>query len=775
EGLVRKASERDAAYSEELSELEALHTAIAAELLDEATRSRFTEALSKDCRDIADILRAVYLLRSAAANVWDLVCGYGELWSSRLLTGLLSADAHETAPVTLLDARDVLTIELGELGPVVDWPASRANIAARVGEDFHGHVVVPGFIARLADGVQATLGRNGSDYSASIFGALLGADEINIWTDVNGVMSANPNLVADAAVIDALSYNEAMELAYFGAKVLHPQTMGPAVEHSIPIYIRNSFAPEAPGTRIGTEAPGGPSIKGITTVDNVALINVEGAGMIGVPGTAHRVFKSLREGNISVVLISQGSSEHSICFAVPVEHAEAAAERISEAFARELTERQIHSVSIHSPCSILAVVGDAMTGTPGVAAKVFSSLGEAGISVRAIAQGSSERNISAVIDAADARRALLAVHSRFYLSPQTLSIGVIGPGVVGGVLLEQLAGEVHRLAERANVDLRVRGVANSRTMLLEESAVDLRHWRERFDAATAPVDLNAFAQHVQADHLPHAVIIDCSADQGVADRYAGWLASGIHVITPNKRASTSSMDYYRRLQAERRAGEAHYLYETTVGAGLPLLHTLRDLRETGDRILSVQGVFSGTLAYLFNVYDGSRPFSDIVREARASGYTEPDPRDDLSGMDVARKLVIVAREMGLAIELKDVHIQSLVPASLTGGPVDRYLERLHEQDAEMAEVARKAQDEGRVLRYIGRLGEDRSATVKLEALPASHPFARIKLTDNVVEFKTERYHDNPLIVQGPGAGPQVTAAGVFADLLRLAAYLGARL
>ncbi|MEL7449822.1 MAG: bifunctional aspartate kinase/homoserine dehydrogenase I, partial [Pseudomonadota bacterium] len=626
ERLVQEASSRDDAYLERLQGLQTLHEAIAAELLDGASHERFTMMLREDCEQIADILRAAYLLRSAARNVWDLVCGYGELWSSNLLTGLMSSDDAFSDPVQLLDARDVLTIDSGELGPVVDWTTSRQSISAKIPPDFVGHVVIPGFIARLADGVQATLGRNGSDYSASIFGALLHAEEINIWTDVSGVMSADPGLVADAAVIDALSYNEAMELAYFGAKVLHPQTMGPAIERRIPIYIRNSFEPQAPGTKIGVAASDGHSIKGITTIDGVALLNVEGAGMIGVPGTAHRIFKALREGGISVVMISQGSSEHSICFVVPAEHAERAAEKVSEGFARELEEKQIHSVTAHGPCSILAVVGDAMTGTPGVAAKVFSSLGEAGINVRAIAQGSSERNISAVIDAADARRALLAVHSRFYLSPQTLSIGVIGPGVVGGVFLDQLAGEAERLRDRSNVDLRVRGIGNSRTMLLDEGAVDLDGWRKRFDGADEPIDLDQFADFVQADHLPHAVIVDCSADQGVADRYVDWLARGIHIITPNKRASTSSMDYYRRIQDERRNGEAHYLYETTVGAGLPLLHTMRDLRETGDRILSVQGVFSGTLAYLFNVYDGSRPFSDIVREARSSGYTEPDPR-----------------------------------------------------------------------------------------------------------------------------------------------------
>ncbi|MDH3588798.1 MAG: bifunctional aspartate kinase/homoserine dehydrogenase I, partial [Gammaproteobacteria bacterium] len=401
--------------------------------------------------------------------------------------------------------------------------------------------------------------------------------------------------------------------------------------------------------------------------------------------------------------------------------------------------------------------------------------GRAGVNVRAIAQGSSERNISAVIDDSDTVRALRAVHAGFYLSPQTLSIGIIGPGSVGSVLLEQMSGETARLSSELNLDLRVRALASSRYMLLDDRAIDLHHWRDRLGASGEPLDLDHFISHVQTEHIPHSVIIDCSASKIVADRYAQWLARGIHVITPNKKANSDSYEYYQRLRREKRAGDARYLYETTVGAALPIIQTVRDLRQTGDRIQRVEGILSGTLAYLFNLYDATRPFSELVREAREHGYTEPDPRDDLSGMDVARKVVILGREMGLDLELGSIELESLVPESLRAGSIGDFLDGLSDYDNLILDVYRDAEQAGEVLRYIGRLEADGRASVGLESVPRDHAFAHINLTDNIVQFETARYCENPLIVQGPGAGPAVTAGGVFADLLRLAGYLGASL
>ncbi|HEY0803228.1 MAG TPA: ACT domain-containing protein, partial [Steroidobacteraceae bacterium] len=469
-----------------------------------------------------------------------------------------------------------------------------------------------------------------------------------------------------------------------------------------------------------------------------------------------------------------GSSEHSICFAIPEAQAVRAEEAVRRAFDAELRDGQIQHVEVALGMSILAVVGDGMAGTHGVAAKVFNSLGDAAISVRAIAQGASERNISVVVDGKGAARALRAVHAAFYLSPNTLSIGLIGPGTVGRVLLAQIATQIDRLRE-LNLDLRVRGIASSTRMLLEEKSVDLSRWQERMAAAGEPLDLQKFVNHVQADYVPHSVIIDCTASAEVAGCYRDWLFRGIHIVTPNKKANSGTLPYYRSLQDAKRAAGTHYLYEATVGAVLPIIQTLRDLRGTGDDITQIEGIFSGTLAYLFNVFDGGESFSSIVRAAKAKGYTEPDPRDDLSGMDVARKLIILGREMGLTLEISDVQVEGLVPEALIRCSVEEFMERLPQSDAAMAAALADARKKNQVLRYVGRIDADGKATVGLMRLDGGHAFANIALTDNVVRFATRRYCDNPLIVQGPGAGPEVTAAGVFSDLLRLSAYLGAHL
>ena len=768
------AAERQEDTAEALAALRARHADMAAALCPPAEAQTYTAALDGDCQDIGALLQAVRLARSASPATSDLVVGFGELWSTRLFARMLIA-RNRRPGVRWVDARDMVEVEWGHLGPAVRWEASRAKALRVVGAETATTLIVPGFIARDPQGIQTTLGRNGSDFSASILGDLLNAAEIHIWTDVDGVLSADPRRVPDARVIDALSYYEAMELAYFGAKVIHPQTMAPAVAKQIPIWIRNTFAPEKPGTLICAAPESTHAVKGITSIDKVALVNVEGAGMIGVPGTAQRLFGALREDGISVILISQGSSEHSICFSVLEGDAERTERTVRRAFAAELRDGQIQNVDVLRACSILSVVGDGMAGTPGIAAKVFAALAGAGVNVRAIAQGSSERNISVVIDDKQITRALRAAHAAFYLSPHTVSIGVVGPGVVGRTLLKQVWSQVPRLLADFNLDLRIRALMTSKRMLLVEPAVNESTWQADL-AAGAPVDVAAFEEHVHADHIPHAVIIDCSASEDVAALYPRWLAAGIHVVTPNKRANSGPLTLHRSIQAARRGSGAHYLYEATVGAGLPIMQTLRDLRETGDEIRQVEGIFSGTLAYLFNVWDGSQPFSAIVRDAKAKGYTEPDPRDDLSGTDVARKLVILARELGMNLELSDVALEGLIPPALRGCSVDEFMARLDELDAPMAAELAAARGENKVLRYVAALdAASAKASVGLVRLDKAHPFANINLTDNVVRFVTSRYDVNPLVVQGPGAGPQVTAAGVFADVLRVCAYLGAKI
>jgi aspartokinase/homoserine dehydrogenase 1 len=775
-GLVDRAARRETVDAQ-LEALRERHERSAVELLGVAGAKPVLAQFERELEDIQSILKALSLVRSASQRSRDLISGFGEVWSARQIAAFFKVEFAKKRDVVFVDARDVLVIDKGEMGPVVAWDASRPRLNALLPAGFKGIAVITGFVGSDREGLPTTLGRNGSDYSASIFGALLDATEVHIWTDVDGVMSGDPRRVPEAKIIDEMSYSEAMELAYFGAKVIHPQTMAPAIGRGIPIWIRNTFNATHPGTKISASTSHRASgVKGISGIDNVALVNLEGAGMIGVPGTADRLFGALREAGVSVMMISQGSSEHSICFAVPENAAENVRRVVERAFAAELAQGQVQRVGVTAGCAIIAVVGDDMAGMPGSAGKFFGTLGLAGINVRAIAQGASERNISAVIDAKDSARAIRAVHSSFYLSAKTISIGVLGPGLVGGALLDQIARTANGLRERFNLDLRVRAIAGSKKMLLEPQRIDLDHWRDTL-AAGKPLDaariVDSVADHVQTDYLPHSVLIDCTASQEVADRYAEWLGRGIHVITPNKRAHSGPIAYYQELKRVSRAAHTHFLYEATVGAGLPVIQTLKDLVETGDEIRSISGILSGTLAYLFNLFDGKRAFSEIVREAKARGYTEPDPRDDLSGMDVARKAVILAREAGLDLELADIEVESLVPAALAKASVEEFLKRLPDFDRPMLDRVEEAQRSGQVLRYVAEIDvRARSAAVRLRSFAPSHPFANISLTDNIVQFVTGRYCDNPLIIRGPGAGPAVTAAGIFADLLRLCSMVG---
>ena len=768
--LVELTEQRDSAYRRRLDELRAFQFETIDDLLPESAAGVLKSRLKDDFRDIEDVLRALWLLGSAPKTALELISGYGELWSAQLLAAAIGVQGGS---VDWLDARQVLVVEPGELGPVVDWEETESRLDVLLKARDVDVLVITGFIAIDHQGVPTTLGRNGSDFSASIFGSILKAKEIHIWTDVDGVMSANPKQVPEAEVIESLTYQEAMELAYFGAKVIHPSTMAPAVALGIPIYIRNTFNPDYSGTRIHTESSSDLRVKGFATIDDMALVNVEGAGMIGVPGIAHRVFGTLKEAGVSVIMISQASSEHSICFAVPQEQAEAARKSVERGFFAELHHGQIQTVDVAENCSILAVVGDNMAGIPGLAAKLFGALGKAGVNIRAIAQGSSERNISVVVDQKDVTRALRAAHAGFYLSNQTLSVGVIGPGNVGATFLDQLNRQVERLSTERMIDIRVRAITGASTMVLDDTNIDLRDWRGALEGDAQEADLQTFVDHVQTDYHPHAVIVDCTASGAIAGHYEDWLNRGIHVITPNKKANTDTFASYEGLKKASRSLRKHYLYETTVGAGLPIIETVRDLIETGDEILSIEGILSGTLSYLFNSFDGSRPFSEILADAKRMGYTEPDPRDDLSGMDVARKVVILAREMGLSLELSDVDIESLVPAELETGSAEEFIARVSEYDDVLSGRLEEAKANDEVLRFVGSVDCEGNASVQLRRYASDHAFARIQLTDNIVQFRTGRYNDNPLIVQGPGAGPEVTAGGIFADLLRLAAYVGA--
>lgn len=772
---------RDHSYIDILHNLKGRHLKAGRALLSDEAYAVFEKRIKQDTRDAEQVLRASWLLRRASQETSDWLVGFGELWSAQLMCATLSISRPQ-GKVRWLDTREILFVQHNEHTTEVNWKHSQKAFSEWLQLEPDAWIVITGFIASTEEGAPTTLKRDGSDFTASIMGALLQAESLTIWTDVNGVYSADPRRVPEAQHITHMSWQEATELAYFGANVIHPLAMAPAITQNIPITIRNSFEPDAQGTHIAhtSELKNGPStlpVKGFSTIDNMALINVEGSGMIGVPGISQRLFGALREVGVSVVMISQASSEHSICFAVSCTQAQKACDAVQEAFYKEFEQGLISSIQPIQPCSILAAVGDSMVDTPGVAAQFFDALGKAGINVRAIAQGSSERNISAVIDQKDSTRALRAVHGGFFLSRQTLSVGLIGPGLIGRAFLEQVHTQLEHLRTHFHIDLRVRGIMNSSTMLLSESSIPLHSWEHAFEQTSRKANMDAFVEHIQTEYLPHSVIIDCSASTEAVQWYPQWLERGIHVVTPNKKAFSDSQATYKTIRTLRCKTHTHAFYEATVGAGLPVLSTLRDLIQTGDTVLQIEGIFSGTLAYIFNTFSSDLPFSKVVKQAKAQGYTEPDPRDDLSGMDVARKLVILARELGLEVEIDQIPVQNLVSEELQQlSDIEECMKHLPDMDAYFSELLTSAQEEGHVLRYVGHIDcqtEPPTLQVALKSYPRAHAFAGIQGSDNIIAFRTQRYDAQPLIVRGPGAGPAVTASGVFADLLRLAAHLGA--
>jgi len=767
---VNLAANQDESYLQKLDALENRHLETIAEL-QLTQSSTLRETVKADFDAIKEVLRGVWITKLASERIIEFVSGHGELWSAQLLHSYLESCNLRSA---WLDARKVLIIEPNTNNIAVDWEISKQKLHAWQSQhpqtDF---LIITGYIASTQDGVATTLKRNGSDLSASIFAALLDSDAVTIWTDVDGVFSADPRRVPDAVVIPELSYQEAAELAYFGAKVIHPNTMSPAINNNITVWIKNTFRPDAPGTRISASSQRDLPIKGFAAVEDMVLINVEGTGMIGIPGVAHKLFGALRAVDVSVVMISQASSEHSICFAVPRGHAELAKKTVEESFAVEMQRGGVQTVDLTEGCCIIAMVGDGMIERLGMAGKFFSALGKAGINVRAIAQGSSERNISAVIEQHEATKALRAIHSAFYLSNQTLSIGVIGTGLIGGTLLSQLQTRIEELKRHRGIDLRVRGIMNSGKMVLADRHLALDRWRDELSSSSTPADLEVFINHVNAVHLPHAVLIDATASAELTEHYEHWLSNGLNIITPNKKSNAGPLHAYRSLRETARKHQRYFLYETNVGAGLPIIQTLRGLVETGDQIIKIEGVLSGTLSYIFNSLDGNRTFSEVVREAHSLGLTEPDPRDDLSGVDVARKLIILAREMGLEVEMDAVQVESLVAEDLRGTTVDEYLKTLGKHDPAIAALLDSARQNDQVVRYVGTIDINGNMSAQMRRYAIEHPFASLTGSDNIVSFQTARYNSQPMIVRGPGAGPEVTAGGVFADLLRLASFLGA--
>lgn len=777
--LINKAQSRDDSYVIALEAVLEKHKLTAVDLLEGDELADFLARLHEDIINLKAMLRAIHIAGHATESFSDFVVGHGELWSAQLLSAVVRKSGVKC---TFMDTRDVLIVNPTSSNQVdPDYLESSRRLEKWFSQNLAKTVIATGFIASTPQNIPTTLKRDGSDFSAAIMGALFKARQVTIWTDVDGVYSADPRKVSEAVILKQLSYQEAWEMSYFGANVLHPRTIIPVMKYDIPIVIRNIFNLAAPGTVICRPAGFGiedchrvdSPVKGFATIDNLALVNVEGTGMAGVPGTASDIFSAVKDVGANVIMISQASSEHSVCFAVPEKEVKAVAAALEIRFRQALDAGRLSQIAVIPNCSILAAVGQKMASTPGVSATLFNALAKANINVRAIAQGCSEYNITVVLKREDCIKALRAVHSRFYLSRTTISMGIIGPGLIGGTLLDQLRDQAAVLKEKFNIDLRVMGIMGSRTMLLSDTGIDLSIWR---DLQTDKADIQKFVQHVHGNHfIPNTVIVDCTADSYVASHYHDWLCRGIHVITPNKKANSGPLDQYLKLRTLQRQSYTHYFYEATVGAGLPIISTLQGLLETGDKILRIEGIFSGTLSYIFNNFVGARAFSEVVKEAKEAGYTEPDPRDDLSGMDVARKVIILARESGLKLELSDIPVQTLVPEPLKDiASPELFLQQLSQFDVDLAKQRQEAEDAGEVLRYVGVVDVvKQKGTVELRRYKKEHAFAQLSGSDNIIAFSTQRYAKQPLIVRGPGAGAEVTAGGVFSDILRLASYLGA--
>ncbi len=723
--------------------------------LESDITSSVTEAINASFAKVEDILKAVWLLEKSSEQCRIYLESMTSFFISSILSSLFEANGLDASLFDVSDAVRRSSFPKGAsfvYGRLLDAETERKDALGRVRSEGE------------------------SEYTASLIASNINCP-LTFWNHRSLLHTASIKDVPSAEVITNLSYAEATELSFFGAPIVHPHSFIPAEAKGLPIRLRYWADITNKGTLVSKEVikDKDKAVKAFSIVRNISLINVEGSGMSGVPGVSSRLFTALRNERISVIFISQASSEYSICFAVPKSDSQNALKTIKKEFSEELAKKAVSSIEIENDCAILAAVGEEMPGAIGVAGKFFSSLAKSNINVRAIAQGSSERNISAVIKMEDSAKALRSLHSGFFMSAQTLSVGLLGPGNIGGTLLDQMSREAERLKKQFDLDIRIRGIATSSKMLLSDEGIDLASWRERFEKYSVVYNENVFMEHIAATYYPHKVIIDCTSSMERALTYESLLLKGFHIITPNKKASSASYDYYKTLTETSRKTGSRYYYETTVGAGLPIITTLKDLRETGDEIIRVEGMVSGTLAWLFSTYDGSIPFSALVLKAREMGYTEPDPRDDLSGMDVARKTVILARELGLRVEVEDINVRSLVPESLKSASKDEFIRRLPEMDKEMKALYSKARSEKKNLRYVGKVQEDGKCSVALEMYDEDHPFSQACGTDNVIAFTTQRYNEHPLVIKGPGAGPEVTAAGVFADVLRLSSYLGSRI
>jgi len=781
-GLLNFARNKNVEYKNALELLIRQHEETLYELAPEYLR-KFQQAMSDDRALIEVTLANVIATGQYTEEQFEFVTGFGELWSTWMMVYFLQ---QEKISCSRLDARDFLIVEHSSTGPSLHAAVSQTKLRDKIKTKDPGPCIVTGYVATSITGVPTTLKRNGSDFSASLLGFLLDAKDITIWSDVDGCLSADPKLVPKAHLLEEISYHEAMEMAYFGSKVLHPKTMQPAMEKGIPIFLKNTFSPQNKGTTISNASQSGNEInpvKALACMKNVSVINVEGAFMIGVPGIATRLFGALFTDNISVIMISQASSEYSISFVVKSEYGLKAKNCAMRAFKTEMELGHIPRIALEEDAGILALIGDQMNRVRGISGQFFKALARANVNIRMIAQGSSERNISVVVKNEDLQKGLRAAHASFHLSSLTLNLALVGPGLIGATFLQQIDQQRAELKKRFNINLVLKCVANSKSMFLGD-AIFQSDPVKLLKSNGVPVDFSKMLAHLEQDGAPHKIILDCTASDEIPNYYQSWLSQGFHIITPNKkglagdlrRLKKISQEIYSGLSRSHKRSGRYLYYETTVGAGLPIISTLKDLIATGDKIHEIEGVLSGTLSFIFNQFSGAVRFSEILKKAKDLGYTEPDPRDDLSGMDVARKVIILAREMGLDLSIEDVQVESLVPEHLRACSVEEFMNRVSELDAPMEEKRAKFQSEKKHLRFTGKIcnkDQEGKISVGLNAFLEDHAFCRLKGSENCIAYTTNRYQQYPLVVQGPGAGAQVTAAGVFADLIKLAENLRA--
>ena len=769
--IGRMASTGNTDYYDALKALEERHFTAVRGLIDINSQSSSIAKVRGLVNELEDLLKGISLIRELSTRTLDLLMSFGERLSTTIITEALKARGVNAE---FCDARTLIRTNNHFSYAEVDFEVTNAQINAHFAKT-DALLCITGFIGSTEDGITTTLGRGGSDYTGSIFGAALDAEVIEIWTDVDGMMTADPRKVSNAFTIPTITYAEAMELSHFGAKVIYPPSLQPAFAKNIPIKVLNTFNTASEGTTVHNTALETPyAITGISSIDDIALVNVQGSGMIGVAGVSARLFSAMSRNKISVILISQASSEHSICFAIDPKNAERAKDVLDQEFSVEIAAGDIDrdGIQIQRNVSIIAIVGEGMRRSTGVSGKLFTALGKNGINVIATAQGSSELNISVVIQKNDLSKALNAIHGVFFQSEvRTLNLFVVGTGLIGSTFLKQLAAQSDYLAQEKLLKINVVGLARSKKMWLNPEGISLQNWTEELDENGKTTSLSAFVQRIREFNLPNSVFIDCTSDKDIIQYYFPLLDASVSVVTPNKVANSSSYAEYRRLQQTAVRKGVKFLYETNVGAGLPIINTIQGLMSSGDKFVKIEAILSGTLSFIFNSFVEGTRFVDIVGEAKEKGYTEPDPRDDLSGLDVARKILILARETGIALEMSDIQIAPILPENCLQAPtVDAFFKEVEGSDAYFANLLNEAVAKGEKLRYIATL-ENGKATLQLRTVDADHPFYSLSGADNIVSFTTERYNSRPLVVKGPGAGAEVTASGVFADVMSISSYL----